>query len=369
MLRYRRLALVLPFVLATAVQSQSRSAIPAEAERQRPETAFIDGWSIVELPDLPGGSHSSGTALNDSGDVVGWYSGPFVPNRAFLYSEGKMTDMGTFGGPNSMASGINNRKTAVGHAHASPLDVYAFCYQSGSLHALPGLDLSNSEATAINDSGDIVGMVTMPKEGGARAFLYSSGKLKLLGSPGGTYSIARAIGRNGQVVGESYAAGMESAHAVIFNRDGSVTDLGTLGGRHSAATGINDRGDIVGGSGTTMITDRTPHAFLYTNGRMHDLGTLGGPSSHAGAINNAGTIAGASETAAGALHAVIWESGTIRDLNDLAVVAARGWTRLYTASAINNKGQITGSGFINGVSHAFVLTPGPKPTPAPQANR
>ncbi len=61
----------------------------------------------------------------------------------------------------------------------------------------------------------------------------------------------------------------------------------------------------------------------------------------------------------GSLRAVVWTDGKIRDLNELAVVGVREWTRLYAASAINSLSRITGSGFINGVSHAFLLTPAP----------
>jgi probable HAF family extracellular repeat protein len=349
--------LTLAFLLVFATGTQAQRALSVAGPGNDP--GFMDGWSIVELPDLPGGSHSNGTGLNENGDVVGWYSGPFVPNRAFLFSGGNMTDLGTFGGPNSGASGINNKQTVVGYAYASPLTVYAFQYKSGALQTLKGLDGTNSEAAAITDNGEIVGGVTMPGEAGTRAFLYSNNSMTVLGSLGGTYSFAKAINRRGQIVGQSNTTDLAPGHAVLFDKRGAVLDLGTLGGRQSVATGINDRGDIVGSSGTTTITDRTPHAFLYKNGVMQDLGTLGGPSSGADGINNAGAVVGASEASDGTLRAVMWQNGRICDLNELAVVAARGWTRLYWARAINDKGQITGTGFINGVSHAYLLTPQP----------
>ncbi|RZI43307.1 HAF repeat-containing protein [Herbaspirillum sp. HC18] len=328
-----------------------------EAAKRGIDSGFIDGWSIVELPDLPGGTQSNGTGLNDHGDVVGWCAGPSMPNRAFLFSDGRMTDLGTFGGPNSGAAGINDKKTVVGYAYAGPLTVYAFKYDSGSLQILGALGRMNSEATAINEKGDIVGGATLAGAAGTKAFLYANDTLTFLGSLGGTYSIAKAINRTGQIVGQSNAADQAPGHAVLFDKGGAVADLGTLGGRESVATGINDRGEIVGSSHTTMNTDRTPHAFLYKNGVMQDLGTLGGPSSAAEGVNNAGTVVGSSENQDGELRAVVWQNGRIQDLNALAVVAARGWTRLYWARAINDKGQITGTGFINGVSHAFLLTP------------
>jgi probable HAF family extracellular repeat protein len=43
---------------------------------------------------------------------------------------------------------------------------------------------------------------------------------------------------------------------------------------------------------------------------MQDLGTLGGRDSFAFGINARGQIVGPSTTAAGDLHAVLWESGS-----------------------------------------------------------
>jgi hypothetical protein len=44
------------------------------------------------------------------------------------------------------------------------------------------------------------------------------------------------------------------------------------------------------------------------------------------------------------------------NLDALHEVADAGWTRLEV-TAINNRGQITGYGFINNANRAFLLTP------------
>ncbi|MGZ5801645.1 MAG: hypothetical protein ACXWJZ_13540 [Burkholderiaceae bacterium] len=44
------------------------------------------------------------------------------------------------------------------------------------------------------------------------------------------------------------------------------------------------------------------------------------------------------------------------DLNSLPAVKKNGWF-LSNAFAINNIGQIVGSGNLNGYEHAFLLTP------------
>ena len=45
----------------------------------------------------------------------------------------------------------------------------------------------------------------------------------------------------------------------------------------------------------------------------------------------------------------------MQDLNDL-IPPNSGWV-LILANAINNKGEITGYGTIDGANHAFLLTP------------
>jgi probable HAF family extracellular repeat protein len=53
------------------------------------------------------------------------------------------------------------------------------------------------------------------------------------------------------------------------------------------------------------------HAFLWEAGTgMQDLGTLGGAFSVAYGINARGQIVGQASTAAGEMHAVLWEPGS-----------------------------------------------------------
>jgi hypothetical protein len=55
-------------------------------------------------------------------------------------------------------------------------------------------------------------------------------------------------------------------------------------------------------------------------------------------------------------HGFIWsQAAGVHDLNHL-IGANSGWT-IQTANAINDHGQITGDGMINGELHGFLLTP------------
>jgi hypothetical protein len=59
-------------------------------------------------------------------------------------------------------------------------------------------------------------------------------------------------------------------------------------------------------------------------------------------------------------HAFVWRAGVLSDLNDL-IGPNSGWDRLQYAYGINELGQITGLGILNGVERAFLLTPVPEP--------
>jgi probable HAF family extracellular repeat protein len=195
-----------------------------------------------------GGSYSSATDINDSGQVVGWSTTTSGQSHAFLYSDGQMQDLGTLGG-----------------------------YES--------------RATGINDSGQVVGQTDV-SSGERHAFLYSGGQMQDLGTlPGDNTSEARGINASGQVVGYSDVGREDRPHAFLYS-DGQMQDLGTLNGSDTAANGINDSGQIVGWSYF--------RAFVYSDGQMQDLNELIPPDSgwlpeEAKAINTSGQIVGTGE--------------------------------------------------------------------------
>jgi probable HAF family extracellular repeat protein len=89
---------------------------------------------------------------------------------------------------------------------------------------------------------------------------------------------------------------------------------------------------------------------------MRDLGTLpGDASSQANGINASDQAVGWSGTADGSMsRAFLWQNGAMSDLNTL-IPSGSGWI-LTTATAINDAGQIAGSGLHAGQPRAFLLT-------------
>lgn len=327
------------------------------------QTYSVD--DLGPLIDVPGRTDSGPHAINDAGSVVGANAvGGFY--QALLYRS-SWTDLGTLGGSESLAGGLNDSAQVVGYSQTGAAGTNAFLWTPGATGGVAGnpqmqslgtLGGPVSEAYAINASGQVTGYSDAPAHPATQqhAFLYSAGAMTDLGQQlsGLVNSYGYGINTEGHVVGAAYDVSYTTPHPFFF--DGSTTqDLGVFGGLGATAQAINKWDNIAGYLTTTSSFD---HAFSYSSGTVTDLGTLGGHYSYALGMNNSNAIVGGSFTDIkdSIYHAFVCNNGKMVDLNGLLDASGAGWT-LSEARAINDVGQITGVGVLNGANHTFRLTP------------
>lgn len=320
-------------------------------------------FTVTDLGTL-GGSISAGSEINNNGVVVGTSQTISGENHAFLYDGTSMLDLGTLDRW-SLATGLNSSGDSVGSylkSVGSSSYLRAFIHDGVIMTDLGTLGSNYSEAAGINDSGQVVG-TSASNTSGARAFLYDGLSMIDLGTLGGVSSQGHAINNSGHVVGTSWTStGLSRA----FLHDGTtMLDLGSLSGDDgwSGARGINNNGHIVGHS-SNSVNDLL-HAFIHDGTTMIDLGTLIGDEYYSVAygINDSGQVVGEFRPASlSSLSAFYYDGSEMYDLNTL-IDPSLGWT-FKDARGINDSGQITGFGLINGEQRAYLLTPTTVPVPS-----
>ena len=299
---------------------------------------------IYQIVDL--GPAAGVGGINSSGEIAGWRSDSSGQPRAFLSNGNSSADLTT---SLSMAAAVSATGQVAG-TYWTTGGAHAVIWDSGPAADLGTLGGAESYATAINSRGQVAGNA-MTTSGTGHAFLYSDGVMQDLGTPAGAFwSSAYGINDTGVVAGYSLASGGRFRAFQWTAADG-FTSLGTLGGQNSYAMAVSSASAI---AGHAQNTSGMLHAFLYADSTMVDLGTLGGWQSFAYGVNASNHVAGYSQLSSGGTHAFVYRDGFLYDLN--ALTSAAGW-ELTDARAINDVGQIAGTGVYNGELHAYRLDP------------
>lgn len=264
-------------------------AIPAGPGATTFRAWLYSGDTVIHLGTCGGTVGCRALGINARGQIVG-----NIARDAYIFSHGKFIDLAPFAKPQSVASAVNDSSEVVGWytlvpvpGENFPAERHAFLYRGRKITDLGTLGGTDSVATSINNAGQIVGYSTT-YGGESHAFLYDNDKMVDLGTLGGLESRANSINDRGQIVGRASVSGSNKQHAFLY-AEGKMVDLGTLDGSESNALCINRAGQVVGMSGS--------RPFLYSGGKMMDLLGLLSPESgwkslSPRCINDNGQIAG-----------------------------------------------------------------------------
>ena len=317
-------------------ESVTRSMPPDEAQRYRE--------SFYRRPDPADFTYSSTlNDINDADVTIGEFTArDHVTQIAFVYSNGELRRL------------------------SKPKEVLAEWEKRIGEHRP-----ANTQASRITNRGLILGTIQHSRRFYSiddffipvQWHLASDEAPKALDVPVGWIGYFLDINNDEVAVGTTYSS--TSHHAVTFQNN-RFTALPLGGAEASEARAINDRSDVVG---DVSDATRQRQACLWKGNELILLGTLGFASS-AEAINDRGQIVGWCDTEDGIVdeyalesvrdaskypHAFLYQEGKLIDLN-AAIPTSSEWI-LRSANAINDGGEIIGTGIHKGRWSGFILRP------------
>jgi uncharacterized protein (TIGR03437 family) len=342
-------------------------------------------FTVTDLGILPGKTISQATALSSNGMVVGYSATPdFSAFQGWIYSNGIQTPL-ALSGP-SIPLGVNASGQIVGVAGSLPSPFFYLNGNENTPDAVgDGTYPTVSLPQAIGDAGAVAitfapDLFFYGQDGPfMQAGVWANGTLTYLPLPGPclalevpvnidapNFCVAATLGisENGQYVAGFiwYPNQLLQYHPAIWS-NGQLQVIGSTSNAVIAAVNNSGQGAGLVSGEAAIVSAAAPTT------------SLGGQWFPAG-INNNGWVVGSDQgyplrndvgflfaqplhttISPGSANAIVWLGNAMYKLNTCSCIAnSSGWEFDY-AVAVNDAGQIAGTGFYNGVQTAFLLTP------------
>ncbi len=326
-------------------------------------------YTIVDLGVVdPGDIGSQGLNISPGGVAVGRSLG--VSNIGFSYTTGG----GLIPLPNDstrpfgQANGANDNGIAVGTGATTFFGSGALPLQwiGGSVEQLPIVPGSGvGRANDVNNSGLVVGS----NGGGSGEFAayWSGGAVNPITATtggGATMTTAHRVNDAGQAVGNGIDPNNLARNVALMydTNSGTLTEIPALAGHNGGiAFDISENSYVVGSSSFNQ-SDSMPFIWSSGTGSVGIPLPSGASTGSARGVNSDGWVVGIGS----GVFALpfLYDGGQTYLLQDL-IPAASGWDLSTNTSSsalgISEDGSITGTGSINGNTHAYYMTLVPAP--------
>lgn len=349
-------------------------------------------WNIKDLGNLGGEDQYAADVehlalgINNQGQVVGWSITPtqifrdeprnFLQAFVSAPNGGPLTNLHnvvTFihDVPSTRNLETDSQATAINDAGIVVFNAERFHAQRAALYSPPpythGFPVGPGgllQATDINNNNQVVGKQLFSPVAfisSIDGFNYHEFRDDVTDNP--IADIATGINDSGQVSLNGYSG--DKYKAMIWSENEGARFIATRPEFHSLTVGINNAGQVLGYESTSATSPQFGSIGFLTapdGGEVNYLDTFGGSFNQVMGLNNFGQVVGQAQDEFGIYHAYFTgpNGQGIFDLDHEQDILDAGWSNIRLA-AINDLGQIAGTGDHNGVRRPFLLTPVPEP--------
>ena len=207
--------------------------------------AFSQG--IIKTLDFPGAASTAPEDINDSGEVVGFYTDANNLSHGFLYEHGQFTPHDVQGSTATQIRGVNNGGDLVGFYWDDQNNLHGFWDHQGQVTMLDLFGVNQTFPTGINDQGTIVGLFIDNNQVG-HYFVYANNQAVQLDIPNVTIQNDSTawpkINNGGSIVGSVTDNNTGELRAALISNSSWM--LFNVNGENSRGRAINSSGAITG---------------------------------------------------------------------------------------------------------------------------